>query len=167
MKTRVLSRNIMSLSILPMLMAAGIDATASEPVLRHAFDIHAQCGDALDAGVTPMGKRIVIPITGGTVTGDISADILPGGADYQLIDTTSGRTEFNAIYTIMTHDGHAIGVTNIGVSTSGKQGDYFTTTPKFEAPVQSDYDWLNNRIFVCKPIGFEDHAVKLRVWVVE
>lgn len=75
----------------------------------------------------------------------------------------SGRVEFNAIYTLRTNDSKLINVRNIGVS----KGDYFTTSPVFEAPVDSQYDWLNNRIFICKPIGFGNGIVHLRVWMVE
>lgn len=140
---------------------------ASEPKLRHVFDINAICSKPLDLGRTPVGKRIVIPITGGSVSGDVTADILPGGADYQSIDTTTGRTGFDAIYSLKTTDGVIINVRNIGVSTNGNRGDYFTTTPTFEAPVESAYDWLNNRIFICRPIGFGNNEVRLRVWIVE
>lgn len=140
---------------------------ASDPKLRHVFDIHAICNEPLDLGNTPKGKRIVIPITGGYVSGDVSAEILPGGADYQIVDTSTGRTAFEAIYSLKTTDGAIINVKNVGVSTNGSRGDYFTTSPTFEAPVESPYDWLNNRIFICKPIGFGNNEVNFRVWVVE
>lgn len=149
------------------LLLSGLESAASAPVLRHVFDIHAKCGATMVAGNIPGGKRVMIPIIGGSVSGEITADILPGGADRQLVDTVSGRVEFDAVYTIRTGDGSLINVRNTGVSTSGERGDYFTTSPRFEAPVESPYDWLNNRIFVCKPVGFGDGSVDLRVWVVE
>lgn len=149
------------------LLSRGFELSAGEPVLRHVFDIHATCCDAICVGDIPGGRRVMIPITGGNVEGDVVAGIIPGGADYQMIDTVSGRTGFDAVYTLRTHDGSFINVRNIGVSTSGDRGDYFTTAPRFEAPVGSRYDWLNNRVFVCRPVGFGAGVVHLRVWVVE
>ncbi|MDE5881202.1 MAG: DUF3237 domain-containing protein [Muribaculaceae bacterium] len=47
-------------------------------------------------------------------------------------------------------------------------GDYyFMTTPKFECDQNSRYAWLNDRIFVCQPVGFEEGAIVLRVWEVK
>lgn len=150
-----------------LLLSAFAAMHAEQPVLRHVFDIHAICGKAMDVGNIPGGKRVVIPITGGNVEGEINAEILPGGADYQTIDTITGRVEFNAVYTLRTSGSQLVNVCNTGVSTSGEKGDYFTTSPTFEAPVTSDVDWLNNRIFICRPTGFGDGMVHLRIWVVE
>lgn len=140
---------------------------AEEPVLKHVFDIHAECGEPRVVGDIPGGKRVMIPITGGWTKGMINAEILPGGADYQLVDTVSGRVEFDAIYTIKTTDSSLINVRNIGVSSNRDGKPYFTTTPKFEADKKSDYGWLGDRIFVCRPIGFGNGSVTLRVWTVE
>lgn len=148
-------------------LAAAAGARAQEPQLRHVFDIHAECGDALDAGIVPGGRRVIIPITGGHTEGEISARIIPGGTDYQLVDANGSRVEFDAIYTLMTCDSLLIRVRNRGISTSGAKGDYFTTSPTFEAPAGSAYDWLNNRIFVCRPIAFGKGTVSLRVWMAE
>lgn len=148
-------------------VSAVVSVTAQAPVLKHVFDIHAECGPALVPGDVPHGKRVMIPITGGRVDGDISATILPGGADYQLIDESDGRVEYRAVYTFMTADSVLVNVTNEGVSRQGDDGFYFTTTPKFETARSSAYDWLNNRVFVCRPTGFDNGCVHLRVWMVE
>lgn len=147
---------------------ASVSMQAESPVLRHVFDIHASCGEPLTVGRIQGGKRVVIPITGGSVEGDINGRILPGGADYQLIDTIGGRTEFRAVYTVVTSDSLYVNVCNTGVAlSSGPEGGYFTTAPVFEAPADSPAAWLNNRIFVCRPTGFGDGMVHLRVWAVE
>ena len=159
MKSRSLLLSI-ALSLTVPLLSAG------EPLLRHVFDIHAECAPALDLGAVPGGHRVMIPITGGKVEGDITAEIIPGGADYQMVSPDGTRTEFRAVYTLCTDDGRLINVTNTGIATSGDKGDYFTTSPAFEAPADSPYDWLNNRIFVCRPVGFGPGAVHLRVWTV-
>lgn len=146
-------------------LRAGADDGA--PRLRHVFDIHARCAEARNVGAIPGGLRVMIPITGGRTEGEVESVILPGGADYQLIDTAMGRVEFDAVYTLMTGDSCLINVRNRGISTSGEQGYYFTTSPSFEAPADSRYGWLNNRMFLCRPIGFGEGEVSLRVWVAE
>lgn len=158
-------RYLKIITVIISILLTCFDVRSAEPKVKvkHVFDIHAKCSEARNLGVIPGGLRVMIPIVGGNVEGDVVADILPGGADYQLVDTVSGRVEFNAIYTLRTNDSKLINVRNIGVS----KGDYFTTSPVFEAPVDSQYDWLNNRIFICKPIGFGDGIVHLRVWMVE
>lgn len=134
---------------------------------RHVFDIHALCGEAVEAGSGEGVKMVTIPITGGRIEGAIDGEIVPGGADYQRIDTVSSRIELNAVYSIMTCDSCFIKVRNRGININDADGYYFATSPEFEAPKDSKYNWLNNRIFVCKPIGFGEGIVHLRVWTVE
>lgn len=156
-----------AISLFSLILSWSAGLRAETPVLRYVMDIHAECGEPLAVGDVPGGKRVVIPITGGRVEGDISGEILPGGADYQMTYTLNGRTEFRAVYTVRTSDSLLVNVCNTGVATWGGKGDYFTTTPQFEAPEASGIGWLNDRIFVCRPTGFGDGVVHLRVWVVE
>ena len=108
-------------------------------------------------GEVPHGKRVVIPITGGIFEGPkLKGTIIPGGADYQYqkTDGKNLRTELEAIYSIKTDDG------------VGEQGFYFLTAPKFEAPEDSPYAWLNNAIFICGPAPSEPNTVRLNIWKV-
>lgn len=148
-------------------LLCGMGAVADAPGLREVFDIHAKCGRAIVAGDIPGGKRVMIPITGGEVSGELKARIIPGGADYQMVDTLCGRVEYKAVYTLLTEDSTYINVTNLGVSSNAGGKNYFVTSPKFEADVNSPYGWLNDRIFVCRPVRFEPDGIVLRVWVVE
>lgn len=140
---------------------------AQEPVLTHVFDIKAEIGQAVGGGECPHGNRLTIPITGGTVTGKVNGIILPGGADYQVINPGQHRSELKAIYTILTNDSVAIHVCNEGINRFSQDDSYFMTSPKFECDSGSGYDWLNNRIFICRPVAFEQGAITLRVWVAE
>lgn len=140
---------------------------AESPSLREVFDIHAKCGPGIVVGDVPGGKRVMIPITGGEVKGEVDAKIIPGGADYQMVDTVRGRVEYRAIYTLLTEDSTYINVTNVGVSSNVGGKNYFVTSPKFEVAVATPYGWLNDRIFVCRPVKFERDGIVLRVWVVE
>lgn len=156
---------LLAAAALPACMCAS--ASASGPGLRHVFDIHARCADAICTGDTPHGRRIMIPIVGGEVTGPgLNAVILPGGADYQLTDTAQHRTEFRAVYSVMTPDSAYINVENTGISFSRDGEYYFTTAPSFEADKNGPYRWLNDYIFICRPVNFAPGAVTLRVWQV-
>ena len=72
-----------------------------------------------------------------------------------------------AIYCIRTDDGVSIHVRNWGLIVTDDQGFYFTTSPKFEAPKDSKYAWLNNRIFVCRPDFSKQGYLSLNVWMVK
>ncbi|MDE6741515.1 MAG: DUF3237 family protein, partial [Muribaculaceae bacterium] len=139
---------------LPILLLAAIPAFSQTPALTHVFDIRAEIGEAINGGQNPHGVRVTIPITGGTVTGKINGSIIPGGADYQLINPDQYRSELQAIYTIMTNDSVAIHVCNEGINRFAPDDSYFMTSRKFECDINSPYDWLNNRIFICRPVDF-------------
>ena len=153
--------------ILTVLLLAAITSFSQTPALTHVFDIHAEIGNAINGRVNPHGVRVTIPITGGTVTGKINGTIIPGGADYQLVNPDQHRSELQAIYTIMTNDSVAIHVCNEGINRFAPDDSYFMTSPKFECDINSPYDWLNNRIFICRPVDFAPSAITLRVWMAE
>ena len=141
------------------------------PGLEFVCELRVNCGPAYTVGQTAHGTRMVIPILGGTFSGPaMKGEILAGGADYQLADREHGRNEIEAIYSIKTDDGVYIHIRNCGLITmnrgeNGAPGFYFRTAPKFEAPQDSPYDWLNNAIFVCMP-GPATDCICLRVWKV-
>ena len=118
-------------------------------------------GRSAISGATPHGRRRIIPILGGTVTGArLEAEIVPGGADWQYV-RGDGVVELEARYSIRTRDGVEIAVTNRGLRRAspevmerlsrGETVDpalvYFRTVPVFEAPA-GPYDWLNRSVFV-------------------
>ncbi len=137
---------------------------AQDPVFRHVFDIHANIGNAEEGKKLEKGQEVIIPIMGGEIKGEITGKILPGGADNQIVDTLDKRTLLRAVYNIMTPDSVMIKVMNEGINTFGEGNYYFMTSPKFECDRKSAYGWLNDRIFICRPIGFEDGKIILRVW---
>ncbi len=82
-----------------------------EPLYRACFEI----GQRVVLGSDASGTRIQIPITGGRFAGDrLSGEVLPGGADWQLI-RPDGVVEIDARYVFETHDGARIAVHNAGV----------------------------------------------------
>ena len=144
------------------------------PQLEFALQLRVHIDQAYSVGDTPHGKRLVIPITGGTFEGpSIKGTILNGGADYQLGSADGSRTELEAIYCIRTDDGVNIHVRNRGIIYNGKDANgnptfYFKAAPQFEAPADSRYAWLNNALFVCQPEWTKSfNGIVLNVWKVK
>ncbi|UKM66548.1 DUF3237 family protein [Flavobacteriaceae bacterium GSB9] len=140
------------------------------PALEFVCELQVTIDDSMSLGATPHGDRIIIPITGGTFSGPkMKGVVLNGGADYQYRNQNLNRTELNAIYTIKTDDGVLIHIRNTGLihepSEESSKAFYFRAAPKFEAPIDSKYAWLNNAIYVCKPEG-KDGYISIQVWKV-
>jgi len=128
-----------------------------EPLLR----IRVTLEPIRDLGVTPLGRRRIIGITGGTFSGPrIAGKVLPGGADWQVI-RPDGSAYLDARYTLQTDDGALIYVNNKGYRHGPKdviermaRGEdvdpslyYMRATPWFETSAPK-YDWLNRTICV-------------------
>ena len=142
------------------------------PELEYVMELKVTCDAAFSCGQTSRGERVVIPITGGTFEGPkLKGTILNGGADYQYVDHKNARNEIEAIYCIRTDDGVNIHIRNAGliVTSKDEKGNpsfYFRTSPKFDAPNDSKYAWLNNAVFVCTT-GFGQGYISLLVWMVK
>jgi len=131
------------------------------PSLRFLYTSLVKVDAPLMAGHAPYGERRIINITGGAFSGPrLSGHVLPGGADWQII-RNDGIVEVEARYTLQTHDGSLIYVTNRGLRhgpkevmerlASGEVVDpgeyYFRTTPIFETG-SPDYKWLNGVVAI-------------------
>jgi hypothetical protein len=132
-----------------------------------------------ELGQAPHGRRRIIPITGGRVSGErLCGRVLPGGADWQIV-RADGVAELDARYTIETADGALIYVANRGVRhgpepvmqklAAGEPVDpalyYMRTTPWFETG-DARYAWLNR--IVCVGTGARRAAtVELEVFEVK
>jgi hypothetical protein len=79
----------------------------SVPGLEPAFDVEVRLGPLADYGPTRAGHRRVIPVVGGTVTGGIEGEILPGGADWQTV-RDDGTIDIDGRYSIRTTAGELI-----------------------------------------------------------
>jgi len=116
---------------------------------------------ARDLGDTPLGRRRIIGITGGTFSGPrLSGRILPGGADWQVV-RADGVACLDARYTLETADGALIYVNNLGYRHGPKdvierlaRGEdvdpalyYMRSTPWFETAAPP-YAWLNRSVCV-------------------
>ena len=97
-------------------MATDTSAIPAAPVpgLEPAFDVAATLGPLEDHGTTRVGHRRVVPIAGGRVTGLIDAEILPGGADWQVI-RADGTIEIDTRYSARTAAGEYVHFRTSGV----------------------------------------------------
>ncbi|WP_437529670.1 DUF3237 family protein [Sorangium sp. So ce726] len=104
-------------------------------------------GSSVSVGASKRGTRNIIPITGGTVTGGtllsgLSGSVLPGGADYQLIGST---TVLDARYALSSKDGEVIVVRNCG--------PFGALVPVFETRADGPYAILNTKAYVSSDPG--------------
>lgn len=147
------------------LCSLALYAQTADPTLEFVLELKVKTGDGFSIGKTMEGNRYVIPITGGTFEGPrIKGTVLPGGADYQANNPQLNRTDLNALYCIRTHDGVNIQVQNQGFIADNDGKPYFYTSPRFIAPADSRYAWLNDGVYVCRPSGGGDSEIWLKVW---
>lgn len=135
----------------PCFVAGQVSASNSPPPpqLKFVYEEQVTLASAIPVGETPMGKRNIVPITGGTFSGPgIKGKILPGGWDWQLTNA-GGCFSLHADYMIQTDDDAIIHVVNAGMVCPNSVGtrDAVLTTPVFEAP-KGKYDWLNGGAYI-------------------
>jgi hypothetical protein len=142
-------------------MAQPGQATPPAPALVFAFELRALVGEPMEIGQVPHGRRRIVQILGGTVRGPmLNATVVPGGADWQLIQP-DGFSELDTRYTLETEQGQRVYVQNAGIRhaapdvmqklLAGQTVDpklvYFRTVPKFETAAP-DLQWLARSVFV-------------------
>jgi hypothetical protein len=138
------------------------------PTTRLAWEAVVGIAPVIDLGDTPLGKRRMIPITGGTFVGPrLRGKVLPGGADRQLV-RKDGVTLLNALYEMQTDDGAVITILNrVIIDPSDKPTPYLRSMVEATAP-DGPHGWLNRRVFVGDLHGLppERNAVVIRVYEV-
>jgi Protein of unknown function (DUF3237) len=140
--------------------------------LSPVFTAWVDVGVPMELGALASGRRRIVPITGGSVDGPrLTASVLPGGADWQII-RADGTAEVVARYTLRTGDGTMISVVNKGLRrgppevlvrlAAGEAVDpalyYFRTSPVFEV-APGPYGWLADNIFVATGERHEKQVV--------
>lgn len=148
------------------------------PRLRHLCDLTVALSPPLEIGDAPGGRRRIIPIVGGTVTGDrLSGRVLNLGADWQTV-FGDGSAVLDTHYAIETDDGALIDIRNFGLRNGPKEaiealarGEevdpatyYMRTTARLET-ADARYDWLN-RIITVGTGAREADAVRISLFEV-
>lgn len=149
-----------------------------KPALAHLCDLTVELAKPMELGASPRGRRRIIPIVGGTVSGErLNGRILNLGADWQTI-LADGNAELDTRYAMETHDGALIDIRNFGYRHGpaeiiaalgrGEAVDpstyYMRTHPRFETGDER-YAWLNR--LICVGTGMrEAAAVRIAVYEV-
>lgn len=133
--------------------------------LRPVMTIEAELAPSLIVGRTPVGMRMVVPVTGGRFFGPGgSGKVLHTGSDWNYYRPEDEGLEIWARYDLMTDDGHHISVINEGVGhvtpdvpmkvvdalPIGSGIWNMRTRPKFEVAIDSPYAWMNRTMFVAE-----------------
>ncbi|MCC1493212.1 DUF3237 domain-containing protein [Cognatishimia sp. F0-27] len=131
------------------------------PKLNFACQLQVALDPIREMGNGRAGHRRIIPIIGGTVTGErLSGRLLNVGADWQTIFDT-GLAELDTRYAMETHDGATIEIINYGYRHGPKdvldavaRGEtvdpsayYMRTHARLETG-DARYDWVNRTLFV-------------------
>lgn len=153
-------------------MSPPIDPVRTE----FCFEAQVDCEPPRVIGASSYGTRQLIPIVGGTFAGEhIRGDVLPGGADWQII-RSDGVVEVEARYTLRAEDGGLISVVNRGVfaqrqtppggAATTAHVPYARTVPRFEAASNGPHAWLNQWMFVATlgVLSFSPLRVQVRVF---
>jgi Protein of unknown function (DUF3237) len=143
-----------------------------EPRLELIGRCRADLGEPLELGLTPWGRRRIIPIVGGEFEGPrVSATILSGGADWQVIHE-DGVAAIDTRYTLQTNDDALISVATRGVRhgppevlrclAEGETVDpseyYFRVSIQYETGA-APYQWLNRIVAVASAVRLADQVI--------
>jgi Protein of unknown function (DUF3237) len=133
------------------------------PELRYSFKIVAEVGVFLPLEQRSQELLEFIPITGGSVSGEVEGVVKPGGGDWCL--TRADETyQVEARYLIETNKGDIIDVVNVGYlrhidGESGGPEDmkYFMSTPRFRT-TSPQFQWLTRSVFVGRAVSTPEHT---------
>jgi hypothetical protein len=135
---------------------------------RELFVLEAELSPPQMMESTPYGKRKIVPVAGGTFSGErLNGIIMPTGGHDWAMTRTDGALILDVRLVLETDDGEHILMTYKGIRTgdpavlariaSGEYVDpaeyYFRIVPSFETGSKK-YEWLNS--IVC--IGFGDRV---------
>ena len=149
------------------------------PQLEHIADLTVQVSAPIEAGevsgLNSRGRRRIIPITGGVLSGPrLHGRVLPGGADFQLV-VSGTTTDLDARYMLALdgpqHAGEHIFVQNHAIRRGsaddiarlvrGEPVDpaaiYFRCVPTFEVS-SPDLAWLTESLFLGTGARYPDRV---------
>ena len=128
---------------------------------RHLFALRLNAGETQQAGETPQGKRIIVPITGGTFAGDrLRGTVEPGGSDWMTLRPDGVtmldvrvvlRTDDNALI-LLTYHGLRHGppevMARLAAGETVDPAEYYLRTTLYFETSDGRYLWLNKLVAV-------------------
>jgi hypothetical protein len=148
--------------------------TLPTPTLEPIADLTVFVATPIEAGqvsgLNSRGRRRIIPITGGKMTGLLNGTVLPGGADFQIV-VSDTCADLDARYLLQLDNGEHVFVQNralrrgsaedIAKLVRGEAVDpaaiYFRCVPTFEVSHPS-LAWLTESVFVGTGARFPDRV---------
>lgn len=152
--------------------------TLPTPLLEPVFDLTVYVSAPIEAGQTfglnSRGRRRIIPITGGTVSGQVNGAVLAGGADFQLV-VSETSADLDARYLLRLDDADWAGAhvfvqnralrrgsaEDIAKLVRGEPVDpaaiYFRCAPTFEVSHPA-LAWMTESLFVGTGARFPDRV---------
>ena len=148
--------------------------TLPTPTLEPVADLTVYVATPIEAGpvtgLNSRGRRRIIPITGGTVTGQLNGTVLPGGADFQIV-VSDTCADLDARYLLQLDTGEHVFVMNralrrgsvedIAKLVRGETVDpaaiYFRCAPTFEVSHPA-LEWMTQSLFVGTGARFPDRV---------
>ncbi|MEO8672356.1 MAG: DUF3237 domain-containing protein, partial [Tahibacter sp.] len=132
-------------------------STMQELKSRHLFDIAIELHPIQVLGKTPAGERRIIPVSGGSFTGDrLQGEILPHAGSDLLLTRADGSYQQDVRLALRTHDDALILMTYRGVRHSSPDvaarisagepvapSEYYLRTAPFFETAAPHYAWLN------------------------
>jgi muconolactone delta-isomerase len=151
-----------------------------EPRLTRVYRLEATLGQPLEFGDGSLGRRRIVPQTGGTFSGpEISGTLLPGAsADWQIV-MPDGTALGDIRYTLQTDAGELLYVQSRGVrhgsadvlARLARGGDVDASEYTFRTSTQIEtaaprLDWLNKGVFIGVG-GRQADGVTYEIYLVE
>jgi len=143
------------------------------PLIEEVFRLEVRVDPPIVVGQDEVhGRRQLVPIVEGVVSGRLNGQVLPGGVDSQII-RPDGFTELVARYALELDDGERVYVNNVGIRrvddpqmaalvAAGQVVDpkhvYFAAVPTFET-YSEKYRWLERSLFFSYGIRLPDKVV--------
>lgn len=148
-----------------------------QPTLEYSFNIDIVVDKPIVVSNSSLtGKRQLIPVLSGKVSGELNGVVLPGGVDSQIIGT-DGLCRLSARYALKVVEG-TVYIENNGIRRIPEEfrqklftddmsffnqinpdDIYFKTVPDFEVD-SPELEWLRASIFICSAKRTSD-GVKL------
>ena len=149
--------------------------TLAAPMLEHVADLTVQVATPLEAGtvtgLNSRGRRRIIPITGGTLSGPkLAGRVMAGGADFQIV-VSETSADLDARYMLELDSGEHIFVQNHALRRGSAEdiarlvrGEpvaperiYFRCVPTFEVSSPA-LAWLTESVFIGTGARFPDRV---------
>lgn len=104
-----------------------------------------EVAEIVDFGKTVIGHRRMVPITGGTVSGEIGAGVILPGTDWQWVQA-DGTISIDAHYALRLDSGELVEVESRGTRYTDTAGNVIFTT-SIRLSTSADRPEINQRMF--------------------